>query len=151
MDDIDRRILRLLQQDCGLTYQRIADAVGVSASSALRRIDRLRREKVIVRQVAVLDPRAAGVGATAFVHVKLSTHSNTQHKQALVADLAQHDCVVGLHTVAGDIDMIVQIKCADLEQLSNLAEHLLGGSATVQQYYTYISMARHKETTELPL
>lgn len=56
LDSLDRRILDQLQRDASLTNQALADRVGLSPSACLKRVKRLKREGVIARQVALLDP-----------------------------------------------------------------------------------------------
>lgn len=151
MDAIDYRILAILQRDCDLTNQQIAERVGVSPSSALRRIDRLERMKIIRRRVALLDAKALDIRVTAFVHVQLKGHSNRVYTDAFIAELCQHKSVAGLHTVAGEIDLIAQIKCRTVEELKALTDQLFGQNGCVLRYSTHISLHRHKESSELPL
>src|SRR5437763_1798791 len=70
-DDIDRRLLDLLQDDASRTNQALAEAAGVSPATALRRVRRLTETGVIERQVAVLAPRLFDEGLTAITEVSL--------------------------------------------------------------------------------
>ena len=72
LDDAERRILRVIQDDAGLPTAAIAERVGLSPSPCWRRIDRLEREGVIRRRVALLDRRKVGLNAHVFAQVKLN-------------------------------------------------------------------------------
>ena len=75
LDDADRRILRLMQQDATLSTQGLADAAGLSTSPAWRRLRRLIETGVIDRQVALVPPAKAGLHALAYVQVSLLDHT----------------------------------------------------------------------------
>ena len=75
LDALDVKILDLLQNDAELSVGEIASRVGLSSTPCWRRIQRLKDEKVITRQVALLDPHKVQVGVTVFVSVRTSTHT----------------------------------------------------------------------------
>src|SRR5690606_27035486 len=72
---IDRRILRILQEDGRLTNVELADRVGLSPSPCLRRIKRLEEEGIIKGYRAVLDRRAVSLGLTIFTEIKVDRHT----------------------------------------------------------------------------
>src|SRR6202000_2076700 len=74
LDSIDRRILGIIQQDCTLSVQQLAERVGLSANPCWRRLKRLEAEGVIRARVAVLDPEALGLSLTAFVAIRTNRH-----------------------------------------------------------------------------
>src|SRR3546814_3619847 len=78
MDDIDRRILKILQEEAGLPVAEIADKVGLSPSPCWRRIQKLEAEGVIERRVALLNPEKMNVGVTVFVAIRTSQHDRSE-------------------------------------------------------------------------
>ena len=74
LDEVDRKILSLLQQDASLSLDQIADRVGASKTPVWNRIRKLREAGVIRRQVAILDPEALGLEACFFVLIRTSEH-----------------------------------------------------------------------------
>ena len=76
LDDRDRKILRLLQEDAGLPVTAIADEVSLSVSACSRRIQRLEEAGYVARRVAVLDRRKMGVPTTVFALIKTATHND---------------------------------------------------------------------------
>ena len=76
MDDMDRRILKILQIDSSLSTSDVARQVGLSASPCWKRINRLQSEGIIKRRTAVLDAERLGFGLTVFVSIKTGEHSS---------------------------------------------------------------------------
>ena len=74
LDAIDWHILELLQEDASLSSAQVAEQVGLSASPCWRRIQRLEKEGIIRRRVALLDAEQLGLGIVVFASVKLSAH-----------------------------------------------------------------------------
>ena len=76
MDEMDRRILRILQEDCSLPVSDVARQVGLSNSPCWKRINRMQNDGTIKRQTAVLDAGRLGFGLTVFVSIKTGEHSS---------------------------------------------------------------------------
>ena len=70
MDEIDRKLLQLLQEDATLSIAQLAERVGLSATPCWKRIQKLEARRVITRRVAVVDPDRVGVGLSVFVAVE---------------------------------------------------------------------------------
>ena len=67
MDRLDRKILRLLQEDSTLAVADVAKKVGLSTTPCWRRIQKLEEEGVIRKRVALLDPVKINARVTVFV------------------------------------------------------------------------------------
>ncbi|EEY32723.1 Lrp/AsnC family transcriptional regulator, partial [Brucella suis] len=76
MDRLDRKILRLLQEDATLAVADVAKKVGLSTTPCWRRIQKLEEDGVIKRRVAILDPVRVNARVTVFVAVRTSSHSH---------------------------------------------------------------------------
>ncbi|MDY7099654.1 MAG: Lrp/AsnC family transcriptional regulator [Actinomycetota bacterium] len=113
LDEIDLRILAILQTDGRITNAALAEAVGLSAAPCHRRVRRLERAGIISSYRAVIDPRAVGLGLEAFVEVRVAHH---QHDEAndLEAALEEMPEVVACHIVTGDADFLLEVVVADL-------------------------------------
>ena len=75
MDNMDLKILRVLQEDSSLSVTEVAQRVGLSTSPCWKRINKLQADGVILRQEAVLDPAKMGLGLTVFITIKTGEHS----------------------------------------------------------------------------
>lgn len=77
IDKIDRKLLSLLQEDCTLSLQALADAVNLTTTPCWKRLKRLEDEGILLGRVALLDAEKLGLGLTAFVLIKPSITAAT--------------------------------------------------------------------------
>ncbi|OCP07504.1 MULTISPECIES: Lrp/AsnC family transcriptional regulator [unclassified Ensifer] len=118
LDQVDRRIIRLLVEDASLSNNELAAKVGLSPAPLSRRLARLYAAGII-RQTVVVDPKAAGIGFQAFVEVTLErTASKVGHR--FIEMVARMPEVVECHTVAGDFDFLLKIAVRDVADYKRL-------------------------------
>ena len=125
LDDINRRILRELEQDGRITNADLAVKVGLSASACLRRVQELEREGVIAGYRAVVNRAATGGGFTAYVAVGLSEHHKRNQRnfeKAMSAAPQVREC----HNVTGAIEYILRVEVADLAAYKHFHTEVLG-------------------------
>ena len=75
MDEIDRNLLRLLQEDGALSASELGESVGLAGTSCWRRVQRLQQLGVITKRVALVDPAAVNLGVAALVEIRTNDHS----------------------------------------------------------------------------
>jgi Lrp/AsnC family leucine-responsive transcriptional regulator len=112
-DEIDRKILAVLQEDGRLTNAELADRVGLSPSPCLRRVKQLEAAGVIAGYGARLDRQKIGLGLTLFVGIKVGPHEHIE-EAAFSAAVAALPEVISCHLVSGEFDFLVQIVVPDL-------------------------------------
>jgi Lrp/AsnC family transcriptional regulator len=108
MDDMDRRILRLLQLDSSLSASDVARQVGLSASPCWKRINRMQTEGIIKKRIAVLDADRLGFGLTVFVSIKTGEHSSPWLKEFSDTITAMPE-VMEFHRMAGEVDYMLKV------------------------------------------
>ncbi|ANK74557.1 Lrp/AsnC family transcriptional regulator [Ensifer sp. ENS07] len=118
LDQIDRRIIRLLVEDASLSNNALAARVGLSPAPLSRRLARLYAAGVI-RQTVVVDPKAAGIGFQAFVEVTLE-RTASKVGQRFIELVSRMPEVVECHTVAGDFDFLLKIAVRDVADYKRL-------------------------------
>ncbi|MET3579008.1 DNA-binding Lrp family transcriptional regulator [Mesorhizobium robiniae] len=150
MDRIDRKLLKLLQEDASRTNADLAAAVGLSPSSCLRRIRRLKSAGVIDRVVALLNPAKAGRGMKAIVTVELERHGE-QHMRRFLELAAMEPAVIQAYSVSGSTDAVLMLRLTDMEEFDALCERLFRDRTNVARYYTMFVIRTAKETTAIPL
>ncbi|MEM1258158.1 MAG: Lrp/AsnC family transcriptional regulator [Bacteroidota bacterium] len=113
MDQIDRRLLNLLQENCKKTTKAYASELGLSTTAIFERIRKLEKEKVIAGYVALVDKKAVKKSFTVFCHVKLVQHTkdNVLRFERQIQRLEE---VQECHHVSGDYDYILRINVADM-------------------------------------
>ena len=150
MDKIDRRLLNLLQEDASRTNAALAEKVGLSPSSCLRRIRRLNSAGIIDRIVAILKPARTGRSMKAIVTVELERHGE-EHMRRFLDLLTREPAVTQAYSVSGETDAVLVLSLKDMEEFDALCERLFRGRTNVARYTTMFVIRTAKETTAIPL
>ncbi|MPZ10433.1 MAG: winged helix-turn-helix transcriptional regulator [Kiloniellaceae bacterium] len=149
MDDIDRRILRVLQERADLPVAEVAEKVGLSASPCWRRIQKLEADGVIQRRVALLDPEKMNVGVTVFVAIRTS-----QHDAKWLRDFAERVTripeVVELYRMSGEIDYMMRVVVPDIKAYDAVYKRLIA-AVPLFDVSSSFAMETLKYTTVLPV
>jgi DNA-binding Lrp family transcriptional regulator len=129
MDDLDRAIVTLLQEDGRLTNQELASRVGLTPAPCLRRVRRLEEDGVITGYRATVDPAAFGRAFEVIIHADLVA-KDLATVEAFESRIAAMDEVVELRRMFGIPDYLVRVRVADLEAYERwLTTQLLGDPA----------------------
>ncbi|MGK5683769.1 Lrp/AsnC family transcriptional regulator [Actinoplanes sp. URMC 104] len=123
LDDKDCVILDLLQREGDLPNIELARRVQLSPAATLRRVQRLRAEKVITGVHAVVDPDRAGSKVEAFVLITLSEHSDAGDRR-LAEALAGMPAVLRADAIAGADDVLLHVAAADARALQDVLRAL---------------------------
>jgi len=150
LDEIDRTILRLLQENARTPNAEIGRTVGLSGQSVQERIRKLETAGIVRGYEVNLDAAALGLEVTAFIEITIPTGRNYDEEyKGISAFTASEPEVLEQHGVAGDIDMILKVRCVDITHLNNLMNRL--HSATRSHTKTIIVLGTRKETQRAPL
>ena len=139
LDKLDHRILAQLQRDADLSNTALAGRIGLSPSACLRRVERLKKQGVIRRIVAVVDPAQVARGLSAIVTVEFARHG-AAHRQAFLARVRGEAAVTQCYVVTGDVSCVVIAHMRDMDDYLALAERLFEHDDNVQAFYTHIVM-----------
>jgi DNA-binding Lrp family transcriptional regulator len=148
MDEIDRKILRELQQTAAIANQELAARVGLSPSPCLRRVRALEAAGIIRGIVALVDGKAVGAGFVAYVEVRLEKQSEIFSARFEAAILARPE-VLECAFVTGGYDYLLKLAVADLDEFHRFLTETLGRIDGVANTRTTIPVKRIKETTAL--
>ncbi len=149
LDDTDRKILSLLQEDATLSLDDIAARVGASKTPVWNRIRKLREGGVIRGQVALLDPDSLGLDACFFVLIRTSEHDPEWARKFLTAVRARPE-VIEAHRLAGDIDYILKVRVRNARAYDRFYQALIA-EVKIHNVTALLSMEELKATTALPL
>lgn len=146
----ERRIVALLQTDATLTTAEVAARVGLSQSPCWRRIQRLRDEGFILRQIALFDRRKLGLATQVFAQVKLDSHGR-QHFDEFAEAIRQLPEVMECYVLLGPFDFMMRIVTADIEAYERLFFEKLSKLPGVQEINSTVALSEIKATTALPI
>ena len=145
MDEIDRKLLDLLQNDATLSLAQIADRVGLSPTPCWKRIQKLEATGVITRRVALLDPDQIGMRLTAFVAVEASAHT-VEWMQRFTTGVAAMPEVMEIYRMAGEIDYMLRVAVPDMGAFDKFYKRLIA-VAPLKNVTSRFAMERMKHTT----
>lgn len=139
LDQLDRRIIRLLQYDGRMPFTQIAETVGVSEGTVRRRVNRL-TESGVMQIVGIVEPQYLGWGAAAMVGISVEVG-----KVDSVADrIAQFDEVSYLFMASGEFDLFVEVYCKNREDFVSFLSDELHHIPGVQQTRTFMILKMYK-------
>jgi Lrp/AsnC family transcriptional regulator, leucine-responsive regulatory protein len=147
---VDRRILRVLQEDGRITNAELAERVGLSPSPCLRRVRLLEEAGVIRRYVTLLDADALGLGVAAFVEIRLGP-KNTATAAAFEGAIKKYSEIMECHIMTGEYDYLLRIVVPDIPSLRSFVMNQLLSVPGVEATRSSFSLGQVKYTTALPL
>ncbi|WP_262691480.1 Lrp/AsnC family transcriptional regulator [Kordiimonas aestuarii] len=149
MDEIDRKILNLLQKDATLSTAEIAEAVGLSTTPCWRRIQILEQEGYITRRVALVDRNKVNVPLDVFVAIRTNEH-NFDWLDEFARLVCEFPEVVELYRMSGEIDYLMRVVVPDMAAYDTFYKKLIK-KVQLTDVSSSFAMERIKYTTALPL
>tara|TARA_B100002003_G_C14090245_1_gene524406 strand:- start:908 stop:1372 length:465 start_codon:yes stop_codon:yes gene_type:complete len=150
MDEIDLKILKVLQANGRIPNSELALLVCLSPSQCLRRLRRLENKGVIRGYVALLDHASIGLGVQAFVNVTLEKHGRDP-AQAFASAIGDWDEILECWAVTGGSDYLLRVTLPGLNDFSELLMKRLLALPMVAGVKSNILLQELKGTTQLPL
>jgi Lrp/AsnC family leucine-responsive transcriptional regulator len=149
-DRIDLKILQALQQDGRISNLKLAEAVALSPTAVLARVQRLTKEGVIEGYEARLNPAKLDAGLMVFVEVLLDKTTPNVF-DAFKAAVQVRAEIMECHMVAGGFDYLLKTRMSDMNAYREFAGTVLWQLPGVRETRTYAVMEEVKNTTHLPL
>lgn len=139
MDETDRIILSMLQENADVPGKVVAEAVNLSTSAVERRIARLKQEGAIEKIVAVVSPKAVGRPLSILVELEIQNeHRHTLDEFQRWIDRAPE--VQSCWYVTGDVDFVLLVAVRDLEEYNAFIDRLMSDQALVRKYKSLIAL-----------
>jgi Lrp/AsnC family leucine-responsive transcriptional regulator len=144
IDHIDRKIVEALRQDGRMTVTELSRRVGLSKTPCQIRLDRLRRDKVILGFRAVVDPARLGQDHVAFAEVKLSDTREAALREFNAAVLRVPE-VEECHMIASSFDYLLKVRTADIRKYRLVLGERISTLPHVASTSTIVAMETVKE------
>lgn len=138
LDNFDRALLHEVQVDNQTPARILAERVGLSQSAVLRRLRRLRAEKVIAADVSIVNPDILGVPVT--IHVLVSIERGAQTAGKFSRKLQARPEVKHASYVTGGSDFVLHLQMESMEAYAAFTREVFHNDQTVSEYHTYVSM-----------
>jgi DNA-binding Lrp family transcriptional regulator len=150
LDRFDRQLLNLVQHDSAQTAEQLAESVGLSPSAIQRRLKRMREQGVIVRDAAIVDPRA--VGRPTFFVVSLEVERERPELLAQLREwLTNRAEVQQAFYVTGEADFVIVVTARDTETFDALMSELVQQNPNVRRFTTNVVLNLLKQGLTIPV
>ncbi len=149
LDDLDRKILHEVQLNNQLTSAQVSERIGLSPTSTQRRLNRLRRDKVIEGDVAIVSNAAVGRPLTMMIDVTL------ERERADIIDkfkksVRAEPVVMSAYYVTGETDFILIISARDMDEYEQFTRKFLYDNPDIKGFKTTVVMDRIKASFYIP-
>jgi Lrp/AsnC family leucine-responsive transcriptional regulator len=148
IDELDSRILELLQDNARMTQSDIAKTVGLAPSAVLERMRKLEAKGIIRGYLAVIDPHVVDRALLAFVSVRTSEHGPEMPSAIALSEIPE---VLEVHHVAGDDCYLLKVRARDAEHLGQLLRQKISSVPGVISTRTTIVLESVKETARIAM
>jgi len=148
MDEIDRKIIDLLQADGRISAVKLGEAVGLSPAPVTERLRKLQQAGIIQGFQARLNPVAMGCPVLAFVQVLIE---RPEHEAAFLAMVRATPEILECHHVTGEWSYLLKIRAADMAGLESLLVRCIKGLPGIPRSHTVIALSSAKDEAALPI
>ena len=149
LDEMDVKILTILQADSTLPVADVGKEVGLSTTPCWRRIQKLEESGVITRRVALLDPVKVNAGVTVFIEIKTDQH-NLDWLEAFRTAILDLPEIVEAYRMSGEVDYLLRVVVPDIAAYDAFYKRLIS-RLKIAKVSSAFAMEQMKFTTELPL
>ena len=138
LDSFDHALLREMQRNNQTPARVLAERIGLSQSAVLRRLRRLRAERVIVADVSIVSPETLGVPVT--VHVLVSINQGSRTYADFARTLERRPEVKQASYVTGGADFVVLLQLESMAAYAAFAGEVFHDNPTVTEYRSFVAM-----------
>jgi len=150
MDAIDYKIVEIIQNNADLTNAELATQVNLSPSSCLRRMQRLKKEGVILKTVGLVDPDKLNRSLTAIVDITLERHG-TEARGMFMDQIMREPAIAQAYSVTGETDVLMIINLVDMKEYQAICNRIFNNDPNVVKFRTLFAMERNKFETAIPV
>ena len=149
MDDIDKKILSLLQVNADIPVAELSKKVNLSSTPCWLRINKLYKQGYIKKKVAVIDRAKINLSTVAFVQIRTSQH-NMIWSQKFIEGVKEMDEVVEFYRLSGTTDYLLKVLVPSIDKFDEFYKKLTD-KVDLSDVTTSFSMEELKQTSNLPL
>ncbi|MBU2912521.1 MULTISPECIES: Lrp/AsnC family transcriptional regulator [Reichenbachiella] len=146
LDEVDVKILSLLQAEGRITNKALAEKMGLSTTPVFDRVKRLEKEGVIKQYVALLDQRKIDKKLTVFVFISLKNHTRS-YLDKFIGEMNEYPEVQECYHIAGDFDYMLKIVTRDIESFQSFILAKLSVNSNIAHVKSQFVLSKNKHTT----
>lgn len=150
LDQVDRRILHILQEDATISHSDLAERVGASTASCWRRIKALEAASYLTKTVRLVDAALVGRGVNVLCNVRMRSHAK-ESRDAFEQFVQGQPEIVETFSMSGDWDYLLRIVVADVTDYNTFLMRQLLGHPSVAGASSHFALGLVKYTTAIPV
>ncbi|MDR0240419.1 MAG: Lrp/AsnC family transcriptional regulator [Burkholderia sp.] len=150
LDTFDRKILNIVQRDGTATADAIAERIGLSTSAVQKRLKRMRTEKIISAEIAVVDPAAVGRPMT-FIAAMEIERENYETIAKFREWAKSYDEIQQIYYVTGSVDLIAIVTARDVEAYDRLSARIMQSNPMIRRINTNVVLSSIKVGLFVPV
>ncbi|MBS7659373.1 MAG: Lrp/AsnC family transcriptional regulator [Candidatus Bathyarchaeia archaeon] len=155
LDDKDKAILALLQENCKLTAKEIAEKIDAPVTTVFAKIKRMEQLGIIKEYRAILDHKKLNFGVTAFILASFSYRADKSEQilsqRQIAEQIAKFPEAQEVHIISGDWDILIKVKEKDVDSVGKFVVDKLRTVKGIEKTLTCIVFDTPKETTKIPI
>ncbi|MGQ9721011.1 MAG: Lrp/AsnC family transcriptional regulator [Candidatus Jordarchaeum sp.] len=145
--NVDRKILKLLQEDSRRPFRKIATDLKISEPTLYNRVKKLQEELVIEGFTTIINPDAVGFPYLAFIMLTVEPAK----EEEIINKLMNLPEIMELHILFGEKNILLKIRSQDIDSIRNFINNGLRSMEGILKTETYLSMKTEKETHMIPI
>lgn len=149
LNEIDLRLIAILQQDASIAVEELAKQVGLTKTPCWRRLQKLEKSGIIKRKVALLDAAMLDLSVSVFVRVKTSRHDSAWLAEFSTTVSAFPE-VVDFYRMSGEYDYLLRVVVKDIASYDAFYKRFIDATSLTDVTSSF-AMEEIKSSTELPL
>lgn len=150
LDQTDRKILAILQQNAKITNAQLSKDIDLSPAPTLERVRKLETSGIIESYHAKVVPSSIGLGVTTFVHVKLSRH-NKANIASFLGKIEAIEEVVECHYITGSSHYLLKVVAKDIEAYQSIILDKLSEIEEIDDLQSMVVLETVKDSKVLPI
>lgn len=150
LDAIDRKILRILQEQSDISHAALADSVGASPASCWRRIKAMDTAGVLGKTVRLVNPDMVGRGLNVFCQIRMKSHDPAA-RRSFEHFVESHEEVLECYSMSGDWDYLLRVVVADVADYERLLMRGILTHEAVANSSSHFALKRVKYSTAIPV
>ncbi len=149
MDALDIRIVETLQKRGDITHAELAEQVGSTASTCLRRVRALRAKSILTDNVFLADAAKLGRGLKAIITVTTKDHTRAD-REAFASALREEQAIAYAYGVTGELDAVLIGNFRDMVEYQDTCDRLFDGVDSIVRYTTHFIAETYKAHPSVP-
>lgn len=150
IDEIDRKILRILQENAKITNSQLSKDIGLSPAPTLERVKKLENMGLIKSYHASLNTEKVGIGVVTFVHVNLTSHKKSV-LDTFVAKIRNIENVVECHHLTGNFDFLLKVIAKDITSYQKLMLEDISEIEEISNMQSMVVLSTFMDRKVLPI